>query len=112
MGYGMMLAPEIPGEDKRHLFVRSNMSEQTSERSSKALSVEPIRWLHLSDFHVGKDEAGQRQMFKDLLKHIEDTIQEEQSGPHHEIVHMIEEKFIFITLHNILLDSYVHVQQC
>ncbi len=57
------------------------MHHQTPESSYKALSAEPIRWLHLSDFHVGKDEAGQRQMFKDLLKHIEDTIQEERARP-------------------------------
>lgn len=30
----------------------------------------PIRWLHLSDFHVGKDGYGQRQLFKYLLTHI------------------------------------------
>ncbi len=29
-----------------------------------------IRWLHLSDFHVGKDKYGERQLFKYILKHV------------------------------------------
>ncbi|MDQ1611112.1 MAG: hypothetical protein QOG00_1043 [Pyrinomonadaceae bacterium] len=29
-----------------------------------------IRWLHLSDFHVGKDDYGQLRLFKYLLDHI------------------------------------------
>ena len=29
-----------------------------------------IRWLHISDFHVGKDDYGQRQIFKYLLDDI------------------------------------------
>jgi hypothetical protein len=33
-------------------------------------TVEPIRWLHLSDFHVGKDQYGQRQIFKYILDNI------------------------------------------
>ena len=31
---------------------------------------EPIRWLHLSDFHVGKDEYAQRKLFAELLLHL------------------------------------------
>ncbi len=30
-----------------------------------------IRWLHLSDFHVGKDGYGQSQLFKYILTHVE-----------------------------------------
>ncbi len=30
----------------------------------------PIRWLHLSDFHVGKDNYGQRRMFTYILDNI------------------------------------------
>jgi hypothetical protein len=45
-----------------------------------------IRWLHLSDFHVGKDNYGQRQVFKYILKHIQ---QKKNQG--------IDPDFIFIT---------------
>jgi calcineurin-like phosphoesterase family protein len=29
-----------------------------------------INWLHLSDFHVGQDGYGQKQLFKELLSHV------------------------------------------
>ena len=29
-----------------------------------------IRWLHLSDFHVGKDEYAGRKMFDYIIKHV------------------------------------------
>src|SRR4051794_17680901 len=29
-----------------------------------------LSWLHLSDFHVGKDDYGQRQLFDQLLTHV------------------------------------------
>lgn len=35
---------------------------------------DPIRWLHLSDFHVGKDDYGQRRMFKYIINEIEAKI--------------------------------------
>src|SRR5690348_16598080 len=38
---------------------------------------EPVRWLHLSDFHTGYDKSGQRRMFKDLLAHIKQHVEEE-----------------------------------
>jgi DNA repair exonuclease SbcCD nuclease subunit len=31
-----------------------------------------IKWLHLSDFHVGLDNYGQTQIFKYILQHIEE----------------------------------------
>lgn len=31
-----------------------------------------IQWLHLSDFHVGKDHYGERELFKSLIKHIKE----------------------------------------
>nr|VFJ86543.1 MAG: Calcineurin-like phosphoesterase [Candidatus Kentron sp. LFY] len=34
--------------------------------------MNPIRWLHLSDFHTGKDGYGQRRLFKEILNHIAD----------------------------------------
>ena len=30
----------------------------------------PIRWLHLSDFHVGKDDYAQKRLFEKILEHI------------------------------------------
>ena len=41
----------------------------------------PVRWLHLSDFHTGHDKSGQRQMFKDLLVHIKQHVEEEEASP-------------------------------
>ncbi len=32
------------------------------------MSLKPLRWLHLSDFHTGKDEYGQRRMYKYILE--------------------------------------------
>lgn len=29
-----------------------------------------LRWLHLSDFHVGKDRYGQLKMFRAILDHV------------------------------------------
>jgi predicted MPP superfamily phosphohydrolase len=29
--------------------------------------TEPLRWLHISDFHVGKDNYGQRRLFKEVI---------------------------------------------
>jgi hypothetical protein len=34
------------------------------------MPYQPIRWLHLSDFHIGKDDYGQRQMFLYILNEI------------------------------------------
>lgn len=31
----------------------------------------PIRWLHLSDFHVGKDDYATRKMFDYILEHVQ-----------------------------------------
>nr|VFJ69982.1 MAG: Calcineurin-like phosphoesterase [Candidatus Kentron sp. FW] len=33
-----------------------------------------IRWLHLSDFHTGKDDYGQLRLFDSILKHIDGRI--------------------------------------
>ena len=35
------------------------------------MSKDLIRWLHLSDFHVGKDEYGQRRLFKYILENVQ-----------------------------------------
>lgn len=31
-----------------------------------------FRWLHLSDFHIGKDNYGQIKLFSYLLEHIKE----------------------------------------
>lgn len=33
---------------------------------------DPIRWLHLSDFHVGKDEWAQWRLFEKIIEHAAD----------------------------------------
>ncbi len=33
-----------------------------------------LRWLHLSDFHVGKDNYGNRRMFKHILDHVQERV--------------------------------------
>lgn len=37
-----------------------------------------IRWLHLSDFHIGKDGYEQDKIFKNILQHIEDGSKEKE----------------------------------
>lgn len=34
----------------------------------------PIRWLHLSDFHTGKDEHGQQRVAKSILDHVQKRV--------------------------------------
>jgi len=41
------------------------------------MSAQTIRWLHLSDFHVGKDAFGQKQLFTDIHQHVTDQIHKE-----------------------------------
>ncbi|MDP2092909.1 MAG: metallophosphoesterase, partial [Hydrogenophaga sp.] len=31
---------------------------------------QPIRWLHLSDFHVGKDNFGNRRLLDKIIEHV------------------------------------------
>ena len=33
-----------------------------------------VRWLHLSDFHVGKDDHAQRSMFDKIVRHVQSRI--------------------------------------
>jgi predicted phosphodiesterase len=42
--------------------------------SNKYMLSKSIRWLHISDFHVGKDNYGQRQIFKYVLDDVESRI--------------------------------------
>ena len=34
-----------------------------------------VRWLHLSDFHVGKDDYAQRSMFDKIVRHVQSRIE-------------------------------------
>ncbi|MCP4659722.1 MAG: metallophosphoesterase, partial [bacterium] len=36
-----------------------------------------IRWLHLSDFHVGKDKYAQRRIFKRIHEHVRERVEAE-----------------------------------
>lgn len=38
------------------------------------MTQQNIRWLHLSDFHVGKDNYGQSQLFKYILSHVKEKL--------------------------------------
>ncbi|HEU5378407.1 MAG TPA: metallophosphoesterase [Ktedonobacteraceae bacterium] len=38
------------------------------------MHIDKLRWLHLSDFHTGKDAYGQEQMFRYILKYIEQKV--------------------------------------
>jgi tetratricopeptide (TPR) repeat protein/predicted MPP superfamily phosphohydrolase len=35
-----------------------------------------VRWLHLSDFHVGMDEYGQRKLFDQICSHVKDRVRD------------------------------------
>lgn len=35
-------------------------------------AIDRIRWLHLSDFHTGRDDYGQRKLFLAIIKHIKE----------------------------------------
>ena len=50
----------------RDFLSRGSKREMDSMKSSRH-----IRWLHISDFHTGKDEYGQRRLFKYILTYIE-----------------------------------------
>jgi hypothetical protein len=36
--------------------------------------VTSLRWLHLSDFHIGMDDNGQRKLFREICNHIAETV--------------------------------------
>ena len=40
----------------------------------EVMTPKNIRWLHLSDFHFGKDGYGQRQLFKYILDHVRERV--------------------------------------
>ncbi len=55
--------------------------------SKKPKRRDPLRWLHISDFHTGKDPFGQQQLFKYLLIEIQTRVTQQ-----------LRPDFIFITL--------------
>lgn len=46
-----------------------------SHESSTTREVPAVTWLHLSDFHVGKDDYGQRQLFRYILDHVRTRVE-------------------------------------
>lgn len=50
------------------------------------MASQRVRWLHLSDFHVGKDNYAQRRMFERIIRHVTEKT---ESG--------ITPDFVFIT---------------
>lgn len=46
------------------------MADQLISEICMAKDTETIRWLHLSDFHVGKDDYATRKMFDYILDHV------------------------------------------
>ncbi len=51
---------------------KNNLVSPSTETSEKAANC--IRWLHLSDFHTGKDNYGQRQLFRYILSDVRDKV--------------------------------------
>lgn len=45
--------------------------------NSSELPSQPIRWLHLSDFHVGKENYPQVSMFEKILNHVEERVKKD-----------------------------------
>jgi hypothetical protein len=37
------------------------------------MPLQNIRWLHLSDFHVGLDDYVQRKMFDYIIAHVDNS---------------------------------------
>jgi predicted MPP superfamily phosphohydrolase len=59
------------------------ITSQTSQQEAiipVTLSANLIRWIHLSDFHTGKDGYGQSRMFKYILDHIQSRVAQNR-GP-------------------------------
>lgn len=57
-------------------MIHSPILMTTSQPQHTMIQPNVIRWLHLSDFHVGKDGYGQQRLFTYLLTHIRQRIQE------------------------------------
>ena len=38
------------------------------------MPIQPIRWLHLSDFHVGKDNYGTRRLLDKIIEHVKKQV--------------------------------------
>ena len=73
-------------EDRLKQFISDLLSERNSLQNQDETSLKAsftstpkqarkrIRWLHLSDFHTGKDNYGQRQLFRYILSHIRNCV--------------------------------------
>ena len=42
-------------------------------------NAQVIRWLHISDFHTGKDSYGQRSLFKYILENVREKVSNNKS---------------------------------
>lgn len=60
----------IRGCDDEDLLVASAVASPQVVQSSST-----VTWLHLSDFHVGKDKYGQRRLFTSILDHVQQRIE-------------------------------------
>ena len=64
----------VEGQKITEKFSQLNGNIITSSITSKENNR--VRWLHLSDFHVGKDNYGQKRLFKNLLEYIKMQVDE------------------------------------
>jgi len=64
----------VRAELARWIPPQETSSIAITEVSPIMVSQKVIRWLHLSDFHVGKDGYGQRQLFKYIINHVKERV--------------------------------------
>ena len=79
---GMERRAEVTADEEPSSRRETTTPEESSERvlPHDLGTPAPLRWLHLSDFHVGKDDYGQRRLFKYLLDHVRERV-ESGAGP-------------------------------
>jgi predicted MPP superfamily phosphohydrolase len=54
---------------------RTDRRDKFKEKNNEVfMSMKSLQWLHLSDFHAGKDEYGQKQLFESIIEHIDNKI--------------------------------------
>lgn len=60
---------EVNSPQNQQDSIPKQVFSSTAKKSNKS-----IRWLHLADFHTGKDNYGQRQLFRYILKDVREKI--------------------------------------
>ena len=63
------------GDTKNEKKPTAKAAHETRTINSHNLEKQ-VRWLHLSDFHVGKDDYGHRRMFKHILDHVQEKVEQ------------------------------------